>query len=162
MPSSLQALIMRMAISPRLAMRIFLNRADGKQGLPVLYGLSVLNQLTFQDSRDFRFDFVHQLHGLDDAQDLARLDPLANPDEGRRAWRRALVEGAYDGRLHQREVWVGRHTFALFGSGERGSRHSGDSNRRRHGHGFQGGGNISSDADAIVAALNFEFRDSLL
>ena len=53
MPSSLQALMTRTAISPRLAMRIFLNRTDGKQRLPVLHRLAVHHQLAFDDAGGF-------------------------------------------------------------------------------------------------------------
>src|SRR5579872_3844739 len=74
MPSSLQALIMRTAISPRLATRIFLNGPDGKQGLPVLDRLAIPDQLAFDDAGDFGFDLVHELHRFDDAEDVAGLD----------------------------------------------------------------------------------------
>src|SRR5689334_8781919 len=130
-PSSLQAQMTRTAISPRLAIRIFLNCADGKQSLPVLYRLSVHHQLAFDDARGLRFDLVHQLHRFDDAQDLAGLDALAHPYEWRRARRRALVKRAHDGRLDQRQVRIGR-PFALFlllGSFHRGRRRG---LRRRH------------------------------
>src|SRR5215831_11724827 len=123
--------MMRMAISPRLAIRIFLNRPDGKQGLPVLYGLSVLDQLAFQDSRGFRFDFVHQLHGFDDAQHFARLDSLANAHERRGARRGALVEGADDGRLYQYEMRIGRAFARLRGFKSSSGGYGPSGNRRR-------------------------------
>src|SRR5260370_33320486 len=77
-PRSLQAEITRMAISPRLAMRIFRNigggnagastRPDRKQPLSVFDRPPVFHQLRNDGARNFRLDFVHQLHGFDDAQ----------------------------------------------------------------------------------------------
>src|ERR1022692_3144342 len=96
MPSSLQAQTMRRAISPRLAIRIFLIGADGKQRLPVLHGLSVHHQLAFHDPGNLGLDLVHELHGLDDAQDLADLHALAYAHERRRAGRGGVVKRADD------------------------------------------------------------------
>src|SRR5579863_10520850 len=96
-PSSLQAQTMRRAISPRLAMRIFLIGADGKQRLPVLHGLSVHHQLAFDNPRDLGLDLVHELHRFDDAQDLAGLHAFAHADEGRRTGRGGFIERAHDG-----------------------------------------------------------------
>src|ERR1017187_10272945 len=90
--SSLQAAITRTAISPRLAMRTLLNLTDGKQSLPVLYRLPVHDQLAF-DHAGGLLNLVHQLHGLDDAEDLAGLNALADADERRRVRRRGFVEG---------------------------------------------------------------------
>src|ERR1035437_7571666 len=95
--NSLQALMTRTAISPRLAMRTLLNRADCKQSLPILYRLPVPDELAFHDARSFGLYLIHELHGLDDAKDFARLDTLAHADERRRAGRRGFVEGANDG-----------------------------------------------------------------
>src|SRR5580700_2690456 len=107
MPSSLQAQMTRTAISPRLAIRILLNRTDGKQSLPVLHRLPVHDQLALDDAGGLGFDLVHELHGLDDAENLAGLDALAYAHEGWRSRRRGLVEGTHDGRLDQNEVGVG-------------------------------------------------------
>src|SRR5579864_736687 len=76
MPSSLQAQMTRRAISPRLAIRIFLIGPDGKHGLPVLHRLSIHDQLAFDGAGYLGLDLVHQLHGFDDAQDLAGLHAL--------------------------------------------------------------------------------------
>jgi len=89
----LQALMTRTAISPRLAIRIFLNRTDGKQSLPVLDRLPVHHQLAFDNAAGFAFDFVHQLHALDDAEHLAHLNALANPNERRRIVRSRFING---------------------------------------------------------------------
>src|ERR1019366_7221599 len=105
--SSLQALMTRTAISPRLAMRTLLNRTDGKQSLPVLHRLPVHDQLAFDDARRLRLDLVHQFHGLDNAEDLAGLHVLADAHERRSVRRRAFVKRAHDGRLHQDQVGIG-------------------------------------------------------
>src|SRR5881394_286735 len=101
MPSSLQAVMTRTAISPRLAMRIFLYRTDGKQSLPVLHRLSVHHQLAFHDPADFGFDLVHQLHAFDDAKDLAGLDALTHLDERAGLGGGGLVKGADDRAFYQ-------------------------------------------------------------
>src|SRR5215475_521880 len=98
MPSSLQAVMTRTAISPRLAIRIFLNRTDGKQSLPVLDRLPVHHQFAFDDPADLGFDLIHQLHALDDAEHLADLDALADAYECRRVGSGRFVKGADDRR----------------------------------------------------------------
>src|SRR5438132_496670 len=78
MPNSRHARWMRRAISPRFAIRIFLNmrRAlfDDEQGLPELHGLAVLAQ----DARDraglVGLELVHDPHRFDDADRFAFLD----------------------------------------------------------------------------------------
>src|ERR1700761_6667015 len=79
MPMSWQARWMRSAISPRLAMRIFLNKAarrlfDDDQRFAVLHRLTVRHQDLLQDAALRRLDRVHHLHGLDDQQGVADLD----------------------------------------------------------------------------------------
>src|ERR1700722_7135651 len=105
-PNSLQALMTRTAISPRLAMRIFLNRTDGKQSLPVLYRLAVHHGLVFHNAGGFGLNLIHQLHGFDDAKHLSRLDAFADAHEWLRARRTRFVESAYNGGLDQGEVRV--------------------------------------------------------
>src|SRR5256885_4805585 len=90
MPSSRQAQMMRRAISPRLAIRIFLNMerrrarscrrgfADLEQRLPVLHGLPVGHERLEDLAVAIRFDLVHQLHRLDDAQNLSLLHLVAD------------------------------------------------------------------------------------
>src|ERR1039457_1941510 len=131
--SSLQALMTRTAISPRLAMRTLLNRMDGKQSLPVLHRLPVHDQLAFDYARRLRLDLVHQFHGLDNAEDLAGLHVLADAHERRRVRRRAFVKRAHDGRLHQNQVGIdGSWLLGRLGSGGR-SRNGG----RKHLRGGQ-------------------------
>src|SRR5437868_4946597 len=126
MPNSLHAQITRRAISPRLAIRIFLNigslshqaiesspasaamarslngpmtRSGGsypKQRLAVLHGLSVFGKLLHDFAGGISFDFVHQLHCFDDAQHLANLHVVTRFNEGWRARRRTFIEGAND------------------------------------------------------------------
>src|SRR5262245_16434122 len=103
MPISRHVRRMRSAISPRFAIRILWNtlmdrwdqggpserspiplpaRLDQKERLPVLDGLSVFDQDLHDAARRLRLDLVHQLHRLDDAEDLVLLDDVAFADEG--------------------------------------------------------------------------------
>src|SRR5687768_2005287 len=86
MPISRQARMTRRAISPRLAMRTFLNTrlrlGQAEQLLAVLHVLPVLRQHLGHLAVALRFDLVHQLHRLDDADDLALADALPDLDEG--------------------------------------------------------------------------------
>jgi hypothetical protein len=50
-PDPCTRMMMRTAISPRLAMRIFLNGHGWQRGLPVFHRLAVQNQLAFHDAR---------------------------------------------------------------------------------------------------------------
>src|SRR5580698_9937110 len=99
MPRSLHAQITRRAISPRFAIRIFLNGPDAKEGFSVFHRLAVLYELALDDAGDVGFDLVHQLHRFDDAEDLAGRHMLADADEGRRIRRGGLVKSADDGAL---------------------------------------------------------------
>src|ERR1700680_1796199 len=99
MPRSLQAQMTRTAISPRLAIRTFWNisaRADGEESLSVLDGPAVFHELGNYSTGDFRLDFIHQLHGFDNAQHLARLHDIAYLDERRIARVRRFVVGPHD------------------------------------------------------------------
>src|SRR5882672_12020662 len=99
-PISRQARWMRSAISPRLAMRIFSNTlAEDEKRLAVLDGLAVLHQDRLHHPGGVGVDLVHQLHRLDDADDLAFLDRLADLDERLGVGRRRAVEGADHRRL---------------------------------------------------------------
>src|SRR5438477_3070102 len=70
-PMSRQARITRSAISPRLAIRTFLNTVgssgllDAEQGLPVFDVGAVLDQDLEDLAFQIRLDLVHQLHRLD-------------------------------------------------------------------------------------------------
>src|SRR5215469_1843429 len=103
MPSSLQAQITRNAISPRLAIRTFRNIGgsnltwtQSEERLAVLNGLAVLNETFHNLARRVCFDLIHQLHGLDDAEDLAVFHLVANLHECQRPRRGRLIEGADD------------------------------------------------------------------
>ena len=101
--------MMRSAISPRLAMRIFLNirlrvvlmanrRSPYCTALP----------FSTYDVDDFALvlgrDLVHQLHRFDDAEHLVLLHVVADLDERGGAWLRGAVERADDRRLDDREI----------------------------------------------------------
>src|SRR5262249_39594238 len=167
-PSSLQAQMTRTAISPRLAMRIFLNRTDGKQSLTVLHGLSAYDELTFDYARSLRFDLVHQLHRFDDAEHLPRLYPFVYAHKRWRARRRTLIECAHDGGLHQDQVGVGTALLFLLGSFDcrNGGRGRCGRNRCRSRchlrceHDLLGlRKRCPPDAHASVPALHFQFGD---
>src|SRR6186713_1837408 len=88
MPSSRQATITRIAISPRLAIRIFLNIApclDGEQPFAVLNGLTVLDVDLHDLAAVLGVDLVHQLHRLDDAEYVALFYGGSHIDEWRGA-----------------------------------------------------------------------------
>src|SRR5262245_29725929 len=86
MPSSLQAQMMRSAISPRFATRIFLNitgllaRSDSEQLLPELDGIAVLDEDPDDLARLVGRYLVHQLHGFHHAEDRSLLDRVPDLD----------------------------------------------------------------------------------
>src|SRR4051794_21899788 len=102
---------MRSAISPRLAIRIFLNivsrRAcrgaarrliarpasfDDEERLAELHRLAVLAQDLADRAGGVGLDLVHDLHRLDDADGIADLDGAADLDERIGARTRRAVE----------------------------------------------------------------------
>src|SRR5262245_18611072 len=103
MPSSWQARITRRAVSPRLAIRIFLNmslpEAHLEERLAVLDGLGVLDQAGDDGAIDLGLDLVHELHRLDDAEHLPLLHLLAHLDEGRGVGAGGAIEGAHERRV---------------------------------------------------------------
>src|SRR5918993_155575 len=109
MPSSRHAMMMRIAISPRFAIRIFLNIGlNGEQPFPVLHGLAVLDIDLDDVPVVLRVDLVHQFHRFDDAKHLPLLDGGANIDERRGAGVSGTEEGADDRRLHNRKIHLVR------------------------------------------------------
>src|SRR5580658_10714385 len=99
MPSSLQALMTRSAISPRLAIKTLRNMGNlrgpnRKQGLAVLDGLAVVHQALDDLAGSVGFNLVHQLHRFHDADNLAFFNAVAGGNKGRRSRRRRLVERA--------------------------------------------------------------------
>src|SRR5262245_49602430 len=92
MPISRQARWMRSAISPRLAIRIFSNTlAQDEERLAVLDRLPVLDQDRLHRPGRIGVDLVHQLHRLDDADDVALLHRVSDLDEGLRVGGRRAV-----------------------------------------------------------------------
>src|SRR4030095_8388609 len=119
MPSSRQAWMTRSAISPRFAIRIFLNMAHHRreanaslrgfyreQPLAVLHGMAVLHVHLHDLAVALRLDLVHQLHRFDDAEDLPLAHHLTCVDEGLRTRLRRPEERAANGRLDDGEVDV--------------------------------------------------------
>src|ERR1700689_3416713 len=96
MPRSLQAQMTRRAISPRFAIRIFLNGPDAKEGFSVFDCLAVLHEFTLDDTGDIGLDFVHELHRFDDAEHFAGRDMLADAYERGGVGRGGFVESADD------------------------------------------------------------------
>src|SRR5262245_19030221 len=111
MPSSRQARKIRSAISPRLAMRtyssivlcarsrIILRRLffDHEERLTEFDRVAVLDEDADDAAGEFRFDLMHHLHRLDDAQRDAGLHLGADLDEWLRAGRGAAIERADHG-----------------------------------------------------------------
>src|SRR5262245_42123034 len=97
---------MRTAISPRLAMSIFLNMLGNSPGARLLDDeerlaefdrICVLDQ-DFSDAPSaVGGDLVHGLHGFDDAQSLAGLDGITYFYKGLAIGRGGIVEGADHG-----------------------------------------------------------------
>src|ERR1019366_1368666 len=125
MPRSLQAQMTRRAISPRLAMRIFLNGPDAKESFSVFDRLAVLNELGFDDAWDVGLNLIHELHGFDDAEDFARDDVFADGDEGRSIGGGRFVKSTDDGGFDVEEGGLGfgrRGGIGLEDGGGRGGR----------------------------------------
>src|ERR1700759_4477110 len=93
-PSSLQARIMRRAISPRLAIRTLLNTLlNADQRLAKLYRSAILDQDLDNDPFDLGFYLIHDLHGFNDADQRFFVDLLPDFHIRRRIWRRRPIEG---------------------------------------------------------------------
>src|SRR5215213_4282806 len=69
-------------------------RIDQHQALVILDGIAVADQDLGHDAAIVAGDLVHHLHRLDDPDDLAALDAVADLDEGLRAGRAGVVEDA--------------------------------------------------------------------
>src|SRR5579863_4128857 len=105
MPISLQAQITRSAISPRLAMRTLrMAGAQSEEGLSVLNRLAVLDETLDDLACAVALDFVHQLHGFNDAEHLSGFHLVSDLDERRRARRRRLVKRSDNRRLHDVQI----------------------------------------------------------
>src|ERR1700693_6364631 len=182
MPSSRHAEMMRRAISPRLAIRIFLNirrretlnvkrktepedlvsQAVPSSSLYVLRFTTLLRRESYSEELlsvfdrlpaagidlddlplHVRFDLVHELHGLDDAEDLSPGDLLPHLGEGVGFGRRSAIEGPDDRRSDDVEAFL-----LLFLRGKDTS--SGRGARRRKG---RGGGQRSGGRGGAVFGL---------
>src|SRR5678815_325154 len=115
MPSSLQAQITRRAISPRFAIKIFLNIFWDWSGLASLDcvellakfdGLPVLHESRGNLSSDFRLDFIHELHGFHNTQDCSLLHKVSHVNKRLRTGIGRLVESSDDRRLNVEEILV--------------------------------------------------------
>jgi len=73
---------------------------EGKQRLPVLHWLTVLNEALHNLARAIALNFIHQLHRFHDADHLSVVDVIADLHKRRRARRRRFIERAHNGRLH--------------------------------------------------------------
>src|SRR5229473_8336500 len=111
----------RSAISPRLATRIFWNMSLGaalflaawtyaEERLAVFNRLSVFGEDAQHLAAHVGFNLVHEFHGFDDTQGLARFHVPADLHKRLRAgtWRRVIR--AHNRRLHQMQV-LGRTDF---------------------------------------------------
>src|SRR3569833_1717188 len=162
-PRSLQAQMMRSAISPRLAIRILSKGADAKELFSVLYRLSIRDEFGLNHPGHVRLDLVHELHRFDDAENLADPDMVAHFYKGRAVGNRTNIIGPHIGRRHvvQRIRLFCRRSLRLWSRRSR-SRSSGRREvRSRHqevaltAEGF-------ADANAILAALHFQLGDPRL
>src|SRR5262245_60919552 len=90
-----------------------LGESNAKQSLAKLDGFSVLYVDLDNLAADFGFDLIHQLHGLDDAQNSAWFNRVTCLDKGLgiRIWR--AVERSNDRRPHVQQalvfIWGHRH-----------------------------------------------------
>ena len=73
--------------------------SNGKQRLAEFDGLAVGDEAFDDFAGGVGLDFVHQLHGFDNADDLAFFDVIAGGDEGRGTGRRRAVIGSDDRRF---------------------------------------------------------------
>ncbi len=78
--------------------------SDGEQPFAVLHRLAVLHVRAYYLSFVLGRDLIHQLHRLDDAQNLILLHPLADLDEGGRAGLGTAVESADDRGFHHGQL----------------------------------------------------------
>ncbi len=83
--------------------------ANGEQRLAEFDGLAVGDVALHDFARSIGLDFVHQLHGFDDADHLAFFNAIARRDKRSRAGRWRAIEGADDRRLDdvQSGIWIG-------------------------------------------------------
>src|SRR3954464_6877923 len=78
-----------------LAIRVY-----AEKHLTVLHGLSVLGEHLANGAAVLGLDLVHDLHRLDDAEDLTLRHAIANGDIRLRPRLRCVVKGPHHRRLH--------------------------------------------------------------
>src|SRR5574343_209151 len=166
MPSSRQARWTRRAISPRFAIRTFSNMtgcsADHEQRFAEFDRLAVFDEDGLDDTGGIGFDFVQQLHGLDDAQGFALLDALADLHEGIGTRRRRTVEGADHRRLD--DMAFRQFVFVIQIDGGRSRCTTGGRHGSRHHvllHRRSGDGTVMlGDTHFLFAFGHFQFGDT--
>src|SRR5271156_3486116 len=82
--------------------------ADAEQGFAVFHRVTVFHKDADYFAGCVGFDFVHQFHGFDDAEDLAGFYFGADADEGIGVGTGGYVEGADDWGLHDVQIFVAR------------------------------------------------------
>src|SRR5262245_55639355 len=135
MPSSLQARMIRKAISPRLAMRIRLNisaaRVDLEQRLVELDRFTVLAEDGGDLAADFGGNLVEDLHRFNDANDRRGIDAIADFDERLGLGIGPRVERANHRALDDRDVRaLGRRRLGRRSGASRRSRRQWGGRRR--------------------------------
>src|SRR5213593_2195479 len=88
----------RLGHAPSPTGEVGLASLEGEERRAVLHGGAVLGKDAANQAPHLGGDLVHHLHRLDDAQDLARLDPRADLDERRGIRPGPAVEGPHHGR----------------------------------------------------------------
>src|SRR6185437_1120513 len=130
----------RRAISPRLAMSIFLNMLwvlwlwfYEEERLVVFHRGGIFHQHLDDLTRYFAFDLVKEFHGFDDTNHFAGIDLVAYIYKGRFIRCRAAIEGADHGALYSDGV-AGRRfrCFRGFLCGDSGLRLGRGYGRRCH------------------------------
>src|ERR1700722_4320624 len=76
---------------------LVLRGSDGKKWLPEFDGLPVGDEAADDLAGRVGFDFIHQLHGFDDADDLPFVDAIADGDKWRCSRRRRAIIGSDNG-----------------------------------------------------------------
>ena len=81
--------------------------SNPEQRLPVFHGLPVFRKDAQHFPAHFGFNFVHQLHGFNDAKSLPGVHMIADLHEGLRPGAGRSIKSAHDRRLHQIQVLAG-------------------------------------------------------
>src|SRR3990172_9254883 len=165
-PSSRHARGIRSAISPRLAIRIFSNigaapRAslEHDERLAVLDRLAVVDQDRLDHPILVGLDLVHELHRLDDADRLPRLDGVADLDERLGVGRRRAGEGPDHRRLDDVPLGRGGRLGRRRSLARRGGADGGRGRRRPRTRGGDLDLPPADDLDLLLALPDLDLRD---